>query len=454
MSDPDVAIVGVGLHPFGRYPGKSAMEMGEDAVYEALTDAGVKWEDVEALYAGSMEVKNPEGIVGLLGQTGVPGRAVFTGCATGATSLAMAANAIRLGDADVAIAIGLDKHPRGAFSDDPSVSGLPLWYGQAGLFLTTHFFGMKINRYMHDHGITSATLAKVAAKAFRNGAQTHHAWRRKPLTEDEILNSQVLNYPLTQYMYCGPNEGAAAAVLVRADQARQYTDTPVYIRASTLRSRREGAFELLSPSFGLDIVPGPTVEASREAYELAGIGPGTAFVKALAHARLFYTFIKSPTFGQWVFSPGATFGIGTTLDNGAGSELPLYERFFPGGVGGQGDVRGYQLYSLGPQVLLLNQFGAPQSIEDIGGSKELLLNGEITFPILSGLGIRGVVFADAGQAYRLSDSITVASLQASYGIGIRWRSPFGPIAVDVARPINPRPQDQSNVFEIGGGAPL
>jgi acetyl-CoA acetyltransferase len=233
----------------------------------------VKWEDIQALYAGSMEVKNPEGIVGLLGQTGVPGRAVFTGCATGATSLAMAANAIRLGDADIAIAIGLDKHPRGAFSDDPSVSGLPLWYGQAGLFLTTHFFGMKINRYMHDHGITSATLAKVAAKAFRNGAKTHHAWRRKPLTEDEILGSQVLNYPLTQYMYCGPNEGAAAAVLVRADQARKYTDTPVYLRASTLRSRREGAFELLSPSFGLDIVPGPTVEAAKEAYELAGIGP-------------------------------------------------------------------------------------------------------------------------------------------------------------------------------------
>src|ERR1700727_430430 len=273
MSSPDVAVIGVGLHPFGRYPGKSAMEMGEDAVYEALTDAGVKWADIQALYAGSMEVKNPEGIVGLLGQTGVPGRAVFTGCATGATSLAMAANAIRLGDADIAIAIGLDKHPRGAFSDDPSVSGLPLWYGQAGLFLTTHFFGMKINRYMHDHGITSATLAKVAAKAFRNGAQTHHAWRRKPLTEDEILQSQVLNYPLTQYMYCGPNEGAAAAVLVRADRAHQYTDTPVYIRASTLRSRREGAFELLSPSFGLDIVPGPTVEASREAYELAGLGP-------------------------------------------------------------------------------------------------------------------------------------------------------------------------------------
>jgi outer membrane protein insertion porin family len=123
-------------------------------------------------------------------------------------------------------------------------------------------------------------------------------------------------------------------------------------------------------------------------------------------------------------------------------------------VGGQGDVRGYQLYSLGPEVLLLNQNGIPLQIENTGGSKELLLDGEITFPILSGLGIRGVVFADAGQAYNISDNITINSLQAAYGIGIRWRSPFGPLAVDIARPINPRPQDQSNVFEIGGGAPL
>jgi hypothetical protein len=113
-----------------------------------------------------------------------------------------------------------------------SVSGLPLWYGQAELFLTTHFFGMKINRYMHDHGITTTTLGKVAAKAFRNGAVTSHAWRRKPISEDEIVSSPVLNYPLTQYMYCGPNEGAAAAVLVRADRAQAYTDSPVYLRAS------------------------------------------------------------------------------------------------------------------------------------------------------------------------------------------------------------------------------
>ncbi len=188
--------------------------------------------------------------------------------------------------------------------------------------------------------------------------------------------------------------------------------------------------------------------------EIAGVGPGTAFIKGLAHWRFWYTFFKSPTFGQFVFSPGITYGIGTTLSSGQGGELPLYERFFPGGVGGQGDVRGYQLYSLGPQVLVLNQAGQPIQIENVGGSKELLLDGEVTFPILQGLGIRGVVFADAGQGYRLSDNVNLNNLQAAYGIGIRWRSPFGPLAIDIARPINPRPQDQSNVFEIGGGAPL
>jgi len=273
MPQSDVAIIGVGLHPFGRHPGKSALEMGEDAVFEALTDAGITWADVQALYAGSMEVKNPEAIVGLLGLTGIPGRAVFTGCATGATSLAMAANAVRLGDADISIAIGLDKHGRGAFSDHPSVSGLPGWYGELGLFLTTHFFGMKIQRYMYEHGITAPTLAKVAERAFRNGSKNPKAWRRKPMSEDEILKAQVLNHPLTQYMYCGPNEGAAAAILCRAEDAHRYTETPVFLRASTLRSRRDGAFELLSPSFPIETAPSPTVDASREAYEVAGIGP-------------------------------------------------------------------------------------------------------------------------------------------------------------------------------------
>jgi acetyl-CoA acetyltransferase len=133
---------------------------------------------------------------------------------------------------------------------------------------------MKINRYMHDHGISHETLARVAAKNFGNAAANDKAWRRTPLSVEEILASPVLNHPLRQFMYCGPNEGAAAIVLCRADQAHKYTGKPVRVRSTALRSRRLGAFEVQSPSFpASEPVDSPTVDASRAAYELAGIGP-------------------------------------------------------------------------------------------------------------------------------------------------------------------------------------
>jgi len=269
----DVAIVGVGLHPFGRHGDKLCLQMGAEAARAALADAATEWSHVQCAYVGSYEVSNPDAIVGWMGLTGIPVRGVFNGCATGGTSLQMAAQAIRHGEADVAMAIGMDKHPRGAFAADPSVLGLPAWYGQTGMFLTTHFFGTKINRYMHDHGISVETLARIAAKNFSNGAINPQAWRRKAVGVEEILNSDVLNYPLTRYMYCGPDEGAAALVLCRADIADQFTSTPVYLRAAELRSRRDGAFEVQSPSLPLQSAPSPTVDASQAAYETAGIGP-------------------------------------------------------------------------------------------------------------------------------------------------------------------------------------
>ncbi|MGD0672208.1 MAG: BamA/TamA family outer membrane protein, partial [Candidatus Binatus sp.] len=195
--------------------------------------------------------------------------------------------------------------------------------------------------------------------------------------------------------------------------------------------------------------------------EIGGVGGGEEFIKAVAHFRYFYPFLKSQSLGTFVVSQGITYGIGTNLQSGTGGELPLYERFFPGGVGGPGDVRGYELYSLGPRATLYAQNGTPISVQDYGGSEELLLSNEITFPILSGLGIRGVIFSDAGQSFLLHPpphyepgSFSFTNLQASYGIGVRWKSPFGPLAVDIARPINPRASDQSTVFEIGAGSPL
>lgn len=281
MSTPEVAIIGVGLHPFGRHGDKLCLQMGAEATQQALVDAGISWSDVQVAAVGSHEVSNPDAIVGWLGLTGIPVRAVFNGCATGGTTLQVAAQSIRLGEADIAVAIGMDKHPRGAFGGDTASVGLPSWYGQTGLFLTTHFFGMKINRYMHRHGISQETLAKVAAKNLHNGSITPEAWRQKPIPVQEILDAPVVNYPLTQYMYCNPDEGAAAVVLCAADIAHRYTETPIYLRASELRTRIEGGFEIQSPSLPLEITPSPTVAASQAAYEAAGIGPSDVDVAQL-----------------------------------------------------------------------------------------------------------------------------------------------------------------------------
>jgi acetyl-CoA C-acetyltransferase len=272
-SSQDIAIIGVGLHPFGRYDDRSALEMGAVAIRRALRDAGVEWDRVQSLYAGSLEVSNPEAVTGLVGMTGLPARATLGGCATGNSLLTLAARDVMLGEADIAVGVGLDKHPRGAFGADPSVSGLPQWYGDQGMFLTTHYFGTKIMRYMHDHGITEQTLARVAEKNFANGAKNPNAWRRKAMSAEAILASPIVNAPLRQYMYCNPNEGAAAVVVCRADKAKQYTDTPIYLRSTALRSRREGAYELLRTSIELPLVPGTTAEAAKAAYELAGVGP-------------------------------------------------------------------------------------------------------------------------------------------------------------------------------------
>jgi acetyl-CoA C-acetyltransferase len=273
VTTPEVAIVGVGMHRFGRHGDKLCLEMGADAARAALTDARTTWDRVGSAYVGSYEVSNPDAIVGWLGLTGIPVRGVFNGCATGGTSLQMAVKAVEYGEADVAMAIGMDKHPRGAFAADPAVAGLPAWYGQTGMFLTTHFFGTKINRYMHEHGISLESLGRVAAKNLANGAVTPHAWRRKAVSAEEILGSEVVNFPLTRYMYCAPCEGAAAVVVCRAEIADRFSSAPVYVRAAELRSRRYGAFELQSPSLPLRSAPSPTVDASRAAYELAGIGP-------------------------------------------------------------------------------------------------------------------------------------------------------------------------------------
>jgi acetyl-CoA acetyltransferase len=270
-----IAVIGIGLFPFGRHEGVSALQMGVVAANRALEDAGVAWKDVQFACAGSLEVTQPDSIVKFLGLTGIPFTSIFNGCATGGSLLLNASNTIQAGAGDLGIAIGFDKHPRGAFSvgDDLAGLGLGQWYGETGLAVNPQFFAMKTRRYMHDHGITSDCLTRVAVKNFANGARNPAAWRRKALDFEAIESSPMVCDPLRQYHFCSPSEGAAAMVVCRADLAHRYTTRPIRLAADVFRTRLFGSFETLSPSNPARDVPSPTVQASRVAYEAAGIGP-------------------------------------------------------------------------------------------------------------------------------------------------------------------------------------
>ena len=277
----DVYIIGAGIHKFGRTEGRTGRDQGVIAMREALADAGVEWSDIQAAYGGSMAAGQADVMVNDLGLTGLPFVNVFNGCATGGSSLASARYAIASGEIDLAAAVGFDKHPRGAFAAKPSSYGLPDWYGQTGMMMTTQFFALKIQRYMALHGISRTTLGRVAEKSFRNGELAEHAWRRTPIALEQILESTMINDPLTKYMFCAPGEGGVALILASEKKVRELGADAVKISALAVRSRPPGSFEVFAP--GLDIEDGgkPTIMASKAAFEMAGIGPDEISVAQL-----------------------------------------------------------------------------------------------------------------------------------------------------------------------------
>jgi len=275
-----VSIIGVGLYPFGRSE-LTGRQMALAASRDALTDAGLAWSDVGFAAGGSRDGGHADALVSELGLTGTPFMSVYNGCATGGSALLAASHAIEAGVTDVAMAIGFDKHARGAFASDPAQYGLEPWYGEAGMMVTTQFFAMKIARYLHVHGLEPRLLGELAAKALRNGSITPHAWRRQVRTVEQILESPMVNDPLTSYMFCSPSEGAAAIVLTSAEKAKELSSKAVQLRAVQFRTRKFGTFEVFSPWLSPEAEASPTVYAARAAFEAAGVGPGEIDVAQL-----------------------------------------------------------------------------------------------------------------------------------------------------------------------------
>jgi len=186
------------------------------------------------------------------------------------------------------------------------------------------------------------------------------------------------------------------------------------------------------------------------AIKMAGLGGDTRFIKSDVTGRWHYPLLKDPKWGgNWVLALGGQLGYGVGLaerNNGA-KDLPLFERYFLGGIN---SVRGFAERSLGPRAGSNCDTNGEncKSTEVIGGAKALVLNSEILFPIMEQYGVRGVAFFDMGNAF---EDFSFGDLRKSVGAGVRWMSPFGPLRVELGFPLNKKPDDETSVlgFSIG-----
>jgi acetyl-CoA acetyltransferase len=361
----DVAITGVGMHPFGRFEGVSTTDMGVVAVRAALSEARIGKGGFQAAFCGTAYggVATGHKVLSRLGMTGMPIVDVEAGCASGGAALMLAAGAIRAGQYDTVLVFGTEKMPKGIIRS----SFFEPWQEEAGLAATPAFFGLRAQRLCMTSGVTKNHLARVVVKNRRNGAANPDAMYQKETTVEEVLASRVVCEPLHLFMLCSPNEGAAAVVLRRADLDAAST-APVTLAAAVLRSHIPGS--VLSESTPLsgstdDSVPAPTTLAATAAYEEAGLGPADLDVVECQDTDAARELGSCEELG--LCEPG---GSAALLDSGAtqlGGRLPVNPS---GGLLSKGEPLGAS--ALGQIVELVRQLRGECGPRQVEGARTAL----------------------------------------------------------------------------------
>jgi outer membrane protein insertion porin family len=274
-----------------------------------------------------------------------------------------------------------------------------------------------------------------------------------PLGQVSLLDTRIgLEYRIEDADISNVSRGAAAPIQAEAGSSLTSSILP--------RIFRDTRNNLLDPTNG---------SFQDFSVEIAGLGGDSKFVNVQSRARWYVPFLNIPALGApIVFGTGWTFGYGYGF--GDQIELPLFERYFPGGIN---SVRGFQVRSLGPSNLVVQQVAGPDNLcqigsppgqvpnecaalfrrDVIGGSQQLIFNNEIIFPILASLGVKGVLFCDAGNAFLASDGIRFDQMRVSVGGGIRWLSPIGPLRVEVGFPLNAQTGDDIQRLQFSFGGP-
>ncbi len=290
MAADDVWILGITMTKFGKHPDKDPVDLGSEAMMGALADGGMTMRDIGVLAAGNLMQANAgigQQLQKQVGQTGIPVYNVANACATGATALRVAYMAVKSGEVDAAMAVGVEKlsgagllggggqakqagdtwEPKGRFGAVAPVDGRVGTETMPGVFAQ---IGME---YGHRYGGTSFELfAKIAEKNHAHSTLNPMAAYQKRFTLDQIMGDVMISYPNTRPMCSANCDGAAAAVVVSGAKLRtlsaEQQRRAVKIAASVLTTDPwEEACQVLPNVNTL------TRNAATQAYEKAGIGP-------------------------------------------------------------------------------------------------------------------------------------------------------------------------------------
>ena len=267
----DVMVVGVGLHPFGRFPNQDLASLASDSVVSALQDAGVRWQDVPVAYFGHVYYHGMsvgETALSKLGLTGIPIINVENACSSGSTAFWQAYWAVSTGMFDLALAFGAEKVPGGPVTVTSAES--PDRYIGADHMMGG--YALRMRRYMEETGAPATAFAQVVVKARQNGSLNPFAHRKQTYTIEEVLGSRLVADPLTLFQCCPTSEGAAATIICAKNALSRYN-------IDQIRAVRIAAACLTSGTYngrGSDhsaFSPYRTEPAALQAYEMSGLGP-------------------------------------------------------------------------------------------------------------------------------------------------------------------------------------
>jgi len=265
----EVAVIGVSMIKFGRYPDRDVSQLGAQAGFEALKDAGVQMNAIESLYSGNLYQTSGSGqrILQQMGQTGIPVINVANACATGSTAFREAYFAVASGAYDMVMAIGSEQMGKQGLlgsRGDPATS----LEGRVGSYMMPAVFGMAGMEHSRAYGTQQEHFALASVKNHYHSTNNPLAQYQKESPLDEVMNGRVIAYPNTLLMCCPTGDGAAAAIICSMDKARQYTTQPIKVAASVLTSDPYTDRDLTLPDINT-----LTRNAAAIAYEQAGIGP-------------------------------------------------------------------------------------------------------------------------------------------------------------------------------------